>query len=483
MPTLAEMDRAVRAAPHDDALRAVFADQLTEAGDPRGALIAHQDELARLTPGSARWAELHAATERLLAAHRREWLQEVLDRCLDEGLPERREVLRHREPVFRGGFLHRIALAPEELVHLDALLLDTPLAGVQLLVGEGLPAVPVPPSAPQWRTLAVHPDGWFTSFSFADVLRWGPFAALEELDLSGCDLGEAGIQLLTGEPTDLGQYTEGWTDPPPLVPGQLRTLSLAGCGVGDPGLAALLRGQATFAGLRSLALDQCLLVDGALLAGLRDAPFALRALGLSGNNGLDLTGLAGWEGLARLERLTLPKALDVDGLDAVLPEAPDLLDLELAGARDLLAAPERVFGRFGSLAFLNLSTTGLKDAGFRALCATPFASHLHRLRVNGCSLSDASVERMLEAVPNLVELDVSTNKLTDDGMERLAGWEGLQHVTRLRIGNNRKVGARGYGALMASPHFDPVELDVGKMAEGELRTSLEGRFGDALLAR
>ena len=63
----------------------------------------------------------------------------------------------------------------------------------------------------------------------------------------------------------------------------------------------------------------------------------------------------------------------------------------------------------------------------------------------------------------LVTLDLSSNELTDAGLTTLARWPGLEHVTHLRLGNNRKVTAAGHRALMESQTFTPAVLDLGKV--------------------
>lgn len=88
--------------------------------------------------------------------------------------------------------------------------------------------------------------------------------------------------------------------------------------------------------------------------------------------------------------------------------------------------------------------------------------------------------KALAKTPAVITLDLSSNKRTDEGFEQLAGWQGLEHVTHLRVGNNRKVTAKGYQALMAAEQFDPVVLDIGKSSDAKLVKQLRERFSDAL---
>ena len=68
-------------------------------------------------------------------------------------------------------------------------------------------------------------------------------------------------------------------------------------------------------------------------------------------------------------------------------------------------------------------------------------------------------------------------------LAKLAEWPGLRHLTYLRLGNNRKLGQQGYQALAESPHFDPAQLDLGKVKDEGSRELLRERFGARVLMR
>lgn len=134
-----------------------------------------------------------------------------------------------------------------------------------------------------------------------------------------------------------------------------------------------------------------------------------------------------------------------------------------------------------ALTHLDLGSTSLGDAGFAQLLAAPCVKSLRELYVNGCSLSDEAIGVLVKSKLNrLVTLDLSSNTLTDDGFEQLAGWQGLEHVTHLRVRNNRKVTAKGYQASMGAEQFVPVVLDIGKSSDAKLVKQLRERFSDAL---
>lgn len=87
----------VRANPHDEMPRLIYADYLDEAGDPRGELIRVQVELAGLPVGEPARLELEERQEALLDAYAEEWLaplralgaEGVSRRCFERGLIER----------------------------------------------------------------------------------------------------------------------------------------------------------------------------------------------------------------------------------------------------------------------------------------------------------------------------------------------------------------------------------------------------------
>lgn len=477
--------KRICANPEDLELRLVHADQLAERGDPRGTFISHQVQLARLSALDDGYAPLLASTRRLLAKHARAWLgADVKD--LDGDGFSKLEVDGRRNAVFENGFLSRVAVTEDELPAVwKTLSAREPLAGVELLVNEGVSRTDVPEAA-AFRTLKVSPDSWFTAHSVGSVLAWG-MPKLEALDLSGCDLGTTGAQLLANLETDLADTFEGWKAPPPFAKGQLKSLVLHGCGVGDEG-AALLFSADALSGLRTLVLSQCRLTRADTLKALKQSkPMAgLTRLSLSGNKELGghFDELAGWKVLPKLEALALPQTVTADDVRALFPKPSKALrELDVTSAKALLETPAVLLEAAESLTHLDLGVTSVGDEGFGALA--PSLQNLLELRVNGCSLSDSAIEVLVaKGSTRLVTLDVSSNKLTDAGVKTLASWKGLEHVTHLRLGNNRKVTAAGLRALLDAKSFEPAELDLGKVGEAKLIKELGARFGKhALITR
>ncbi len=483
-----ELLSQICANPADLAPRLVYADRLIERGDPRGTFIAQQCHLSGADPLDEDYPRLLASTRRLEATHARTWLGEYLTRTKIKAADHRRALLDELlHPVFENGFLRRIAMRPEDIKsQWSWLRAREPIEGIELLVSEHLPQEQRNLSEPAaFRVLKVSPESWFTANSAGNVLAWG-MPDLRELDLSRCDLGLAGCQLLCNLETDLGRYFDDWKAPPPFARGQLERLVLGACQIGDEGARALFASE-ILSGLVELDLSQSRLQEPETLAALRDSPhFArLRRLSLSGSNGLEghFAALAGFSGLAHLERLALPRVISLAELRTLFPTpASQLRELHVSSAKELLKEPAKVLEVAETLTHLDVGSTSFGDAGWLELLGAPSIARALDLRANGCSLSDAAIGALTRSkLRRLVTLDLSSNKLTDKGLTALAAWPGMEHVAHLRIGNNRKVTAAGYQELMDSPNFTPATLDIGKSSDKSLVARLRERFGEALL--
>jgi uncharacterized protein (TIGR02996 family) len=460
-------------APDDLQLRQVVADKLQEKGDPRGAFISMQLQLLELDPGDPRYPQVFAESQRLEHRHRGAWLRDVFERIGDCA------------PVFRAGFLSTLTLDPLDLdEHWAWLKQREPVEGVTVVVHEALPeGARARTSGPQLKRLGVVPEDWVTAFSVSELLAWD-VSNLSALDLSGCDLGTDGAKLLAGVESGLAEHFDRFVTPPPFTPGVMRQLRLRGCQLGDEGAAVLVSAE-RLSGLVELDLSQNRLGDVKTLTALANAKLpALRRLSLAGNVFREgLSSLARWKQLPKLVALGLPQSTTKDDVLSLFKKpSPALRELDVRSAKALLETPRVVFDCATAFTHLDLGTTSLGDDGLQVLLEHPASATLRVLRLNGCSLSDAAVELLVRAPRGLVELDVSSNKLTDKALAALATWEGLSSLVALRLGNNRKVTAKGLEALIASERFSPVRFDVGKVADAALLKRLEARFKDALVS-
>jgi uncharacterized protein (TIGR02996 family) len=474
---------AVLADPEALEPRLVYADALTAAGDPRGAFIAGQCRLASLDPLDPEYPALVAETERLRATHAAQWLAPALDLL---GVAEADRTAHARAWVFERGFASRVTLDIEVAAAAAAALAGIePIDGLTLHIYESVPdAQRSFPEVRGWRWLGLEVEGWFTDYSLAHTLGWG-LDRVTRLSLAKCAIGLGGSQLLANLPTDLGASFDDYVAPPPLPEAQLRRLDLRGCAIGDAGLEVLAP-AATLAALESLDLTQNRLGTAAL-AHLRTLACAgsLRELSLAGNNDLgpDLDQLAGWAPLAQLRRLALPQSTTAQAFAALFRQpSASLRELALTANKTLGPRPDLVGGCAQQLTSLELGTAKVGDAGLTQLLAAPSVASLTRLELNGCSVSDKGVAALVgSGLVGLNHLDLSSNKLTDASLVWLADWPGIRHLVWLRLGNNRKLSAAGYQALVDSAYFEPAQLRVGKVADVGARQLLHDRFGDRVI--
>jgi uncharacterized protein (TIGR02996 family) len=112
--------KAVRAAPGDDTPRLIYADYLTERGDPRGEFIRVQCELANMDENDPLYAELSRRERMLLDAHRVEWSEPI--RHLVAGYQ------------FRRGFVEKVIVTSTDfLAHAETLFGHVPLQSLRLV--------------------------------------------------------------------------------------------------------------------------------------------------------------------------------------------------------------------------------------------------------------------------------------------------------------------------------------------------------------
>lgn len=292
---------SIRAAPDDDAPRLVYADWLSERGDPRGEFIAVQCALARPELERAQRLALEAREVSLLSQHGAAWLG-----------PLAADAVR---ASFSRGFL-------EALTVLDVDALD---AAAETLGREPLRAL-------------VFATG--RRVDVARVLAWPWLDSVRSLDLQAArgleaPLGREGLEALLTTRRLRG----------------LTALGFTGQGLGDAG-AARLGASRAFPRLRALTLtvDR---VTGDGLRALARAPWftGLERLALTDNE----LGPLGAEVLAatpfkRLTRLTLSKnRLGTEGAVA-LARSP-----HLATVRSLWLSSNRI-GQTGAEALLEAPT-------------------------------------------------------------------------------------------------------------------------------
>ena len=195
--------------------------------------------------------------------------------------------------------------------------------------------------------------------------------------------------------------------------------------------------------------------------------------------------MRGWPVPSQLRSLGLPRTTSKTDWQALFPEPSSTLRaLYLAGARELAEEDGFLTATARALTHLVLSGTRLGDAAFVAFIESAAATPLVYLDAGACSLSDRAIFALTASSSmSLVDLDLSSNRLSDDALIALARWPALANLVTLRVGNNRRLTSRGFRALAEAPHFDPVLIDVGNQSEPAIVELLQQRFSRSLLHR
>jgi uncharacterized protein (TIGR02996 family) len=379
----------IRAFPDDDGPRLVFADWLEEqggAGLARGAFIRVQLALAALPAGDPARAGLLDAEQRLLNAHRADWVAPFRGFVPPTALE------------FRRGFVDEVRIgAVQFLRHAHELFAAGPVRHLVLLdAGTHLGPVMASPYLGRLAGLTVESQHLRDRLALA-AARCPHLTGLRALDLTKNRLTDAAADALAGSPTlsnlealDLSEneLTEVGARALAASPhlGGLRRLDLRQNPIGPAGAAALAEPD-RLAGLERLGLAGCG-VGGPRLHALP------RAAGLLRVPVLDLSG----------------NALGAAALKALLAPPPDV--------------PVR-------LRELDLSRNDLGEGGARALAESPGLAGLRSLKLSGCGLTDAAL-RALAASPHLAgltALDLTSNPARDPGFEPFL--DGPRRLRRL----------------------------------------------------
>lgn len=319
----------VRAHPHDDAPRLIFADWLEEAGDRRADLIRVQVELSRLPREDARVRELELGEEALLDEFAEEWLAPlrtlgasgVSRRCFQRGLIERVR-MSGADFLTRGEELCRQAPALYAIELRDVsealpLLVRRPLPKQISLLDLGSCRLESRElellAAADWRAQIAELSLAFNQIDDAGAARLAltVWPQLTWLNLSVNRLGPAGIAALAARP---------------LAP-QLSRLSLAVNPIGDEGLQSIATSpwaktleelDLGSTGVTATGLAQ--LVTSPLLATLRR--LVLRGNPLGGGNQRALAALATAPQLNHLDLRSTFRTEGRSGYGAVRPAEP-----------------------------------------------------------------------------------------------------------------------------------------------------------------
>jgi uncharacterized protein (TIGR02996 family) len=344
-----ELLRAVLAAPDDDAPRLVYADWLSERGDPRGELIQTQCILADPSTLTGH-AELKERERVLIARHGEHWLSAMgLDAkaVTLHVVLDRTEALDHRRGEFV--FFHRGFVDAAKMRFLTYEKSSLALSREPL------------------RRLVL------TQVARADASRLSELRAapsLTALVFHACALGSSGALALASCPV----LRNVWE------------LCLSGCGIDDAGLSALASSRVPEAlEVLDLSDNHALYRSGA--EALSNAPW-LRGLRVLRLNDTGIGDDAVWvlarsRGFRALRRLGLK-----------------FCRLENAGICALASSDS-----LRTLTHLDLRSNSIGEEAVRALVVTRKLPHLERLDLRDCNLSPASRSALLKRYGERVVVD------------------------------------------------------------------------------
>jgi uncharacterized protein (TIGR02996 family) len=435
MATEQDFLAALEAAPDDDVTRLVYADWLEDQGQSaRAEFIRVQCELAKLPEGHPRQRKLVLRERRLLAQHRMEWVRPVADLAPKRTLIAMSGYARDRKMptnvgiegylnqwgvLFRGGVIDEL-IVPAGRLPAEAGKLE------QLPTLRALDIRNICGNVRLAEELAALPLlGKLEGLRLADSQSFYFWAATS---LAGLPGGGGYSNDVEPRREALRQVVQS----PHLK--RLRTLGLADNWIQE-GLGQTLANAKQLRGLSSLDL--------------------------SGNRvtSEDLRWLAEAEHLAGLQRLNLRNTHLGDGV-RVLREArvfPNLAELDLSQSRLLLAGIQELF-RIVPLEKLKV------------------------LKLNRLNQQIGMVQALVNCsrLRNLEQLELSWNRIGEQGARLLAGCPHLSNLKVLRLRRTR-ITLAAAEALATSPHLKKLEvLEIGsnlrKAEQKELRSRSDKDF-------
>lgn len=464
---------AILEQPEDDATRLIFADWLEEQNDPRGEFIRVQCERARLPAWDRRWVLLKWREQALLDAYGHLWRADL----------PRLDGIRWGE--FRRGFIATVEAANFTAFgkHQKALWQHAPIECVEVRsVDEGIPRRGLG-ELPRLREMKIG-----RSYSLPENLHHlinAPLLhSLRVLDLSGCNLENAGVRVLSQSP-HLGGLEElileenyiGNQGMQAFSDGSftsLRKLCLRGVGYGgyaeDPTIGLegvrVLAESGSLSGLTSLDLSGQQIDSQCLRVLLRSANLAnVEELILKDNDlqGHGLATVLEEEPRVRPVRLDLSEnQIDNQGLAALVvsPLCDRLVDLNLNSCGLDINGPRPLAGSSASrrLCVLDLSQNRLGVTGVEYLTRGDFPA-LHTLSLADCDIGFGGAKRLAEwpSLANLLVLRLERNNLRKDGVTALANSPHVAGLHELGLGAN-SMNVPALNALVSQPAFGNLHV-------------------------
>lgn len=375
----AEFLAAIEAEPDNDEPRLIYADWLSERGDPRGEFIVLQCR-AHQAQGWERESLTNQA-DNILRDHSETWLGAL------SGLADVRATAqpRHKVPMrmswyrrstsyifFERGFPDRVRVSLAEVAELDPSVLDL------------APAITLRPTeTPRLESDLVRLAG-----------DRGTFEPLGGLDLETARLSPEGVVALSEGPTLERLHTLNLSGS--LIEGSMRSFAMSG----------------RFPRLQELHLVGARLDSHGLEVLAQSELAPLRVLRLDYN-------AVEWGGMYQLVRAPWSTSLRILGVSRT--GIGDMGLTEIAGAS------------WGALESLDATACGATAEGVRALAQTETLRSLERLTLSDNEIGDAGAAELAESEVLRSGLDTLLLRqcaITDAGAQALAaaGWERLQWV-------------------------------------------------------
>ena len=461
----------IQADPDNDTPRLIFADWLTDHGDPRGEFIQVQCRLAAMTEDDPEYEDLMDRQGELLVQSRAEWLRPIA------------ELARESHCLFRRGFAEDVRTSPAAfLKHGSGLVQQPPLRwlrtslgpepldkdlaantlwhhvrgltlGVPLMANANLALLLGSRHLDRLRGLLVSPIS-LDEQALEALLRAGHLGRMEELDMASSYGGSPSVLAELLAPgrlpllhrLDLHGPRSGSISSDILVNARLSRLTdllLRGNWLRGDDVIRLLT-TPDLAGLRRLTLKGMQLSAGYLkrLADVSD-PLSLTRLGVSASHAddEDVDALAHCRALSNLHHL------DISGTWVTPGGIGELLgSTELASLREIIAAgmdskvrdsgAARLAGHPGlsRITHLNLDHNDIRSKGALALARSPHTGNLRVLSLRQNPIRSAGLQALAAGnFPGLRELHLGSTKIKQDDLRALLGAPWMRQITHLNL--------------------------------------------------
>ena len=389
--------------PEDDAPRLVYADRLTERGDPRGELIQLQCQLhTRRHDETADWQHTHELHDRAQALWK------------EHGAAWRAPLGVHAEHIhFERGFPHTLIALPAAFLAAKHLIMTEPIreAVFPASIRDRIREIATAPELD--RLVRIEHDqsdrhGSSANWALGDdafaQLCAARLSSLRVLSVAYNRIGPRGARALAAAP---------WLS-------QLDRLALRGNPILDEGVIAI---APRIAGVRELDLHDTAIEDAAAIAlgGLRNVTWLRASYGETNPDEHRFCERITEAGAKALGRLTSLRRLDLDR--AWVRDGGAIALAHSAAARTLVD--------------LNLGNNQIGDAGAAAIAAGFPALLGLGLSGNAIGAAGATALAASTALASLRWLDLNSNSLGFPGVTALANGTGLPAVLRLAVGWNK----------------------------------------------